>query len=88
MLQKIEEYVTKFCIDDDLDDLCGGRGEARVIPKKKQSPDEVLRTFKANLELHNEETCPVLEDVEVPKVLGDLVEAIMGAVFLDSGNNY
>ncbi len=41
--------------------------------------------LKTNLELHNEETCPVLEDVEVPKVLGDIVEALMGAVFIDSG---
>ena len=38
-----------------------------------------------NLDLINEEDCPELEDVEVPKVLGDTVEAAMGAVFVDSG---
>lgn len=53
-----------------------------------------------NAELHNEENVGsrimndavgdddevfVLVDVEVPKVLGDIVEALIGAVFLDSG---
>ncbi len=41
-----------------------------------------------NLELHSEEGCPVLEDVEVPKVLGDVVESLMGAIYLDSGKTF
>ena len=41
-------------------------------------------TFEQNRLAFDEETCPVLEDVEVPKVLGDLLEALAGAVFLDS----
>jgi len=33
----------------------------------------------------NEEETPVMEYIEVPKVLGDLVESLMGAIYLDSG---
>jgi len=29
----------------------------------------------------------VLQDTEVPKVLGDMMESILGAVFLDSGHD-
>ena len=29
----------------------------------------------------------MVEDIEVPKVLGDLVEALMGAIFIDSGED-
>ena len=36
---------------------------------------------------YNEEDIPQLELVEVPKVLGDIFESVMGAVFLDSGHN-
>ncbi|TRY74454.1 hypothetical protein TCAL_10094 [Tigriopus californicus] len=38
----------------------------------------------SNLDLLNENTCPVLEDVEIPKVLGDVLEALLGAVYIDS----
>lgn len=31
--------------------------------------------------------CKMAEYVEVPKTLGDVVEALIGAIFLDSGNN-
>ena len=35
----------------------------------------------------NEEDVPQLEMVEVPKVLGDIFESVIGAIFLDSGHN-
>ena len=34
-----------------------------------------------------EEDIPELELVEVPKVLGDVFEALIGAIFIDSGHN-
>ncbi|CAL4133400.1 unnamed protein product, partial [Meganyctiphanes norvegica] len=37
-----------------------------------------------NDELNCEEDTEVVEDIEVPKALGDMVEAIIGAVYLDS----
>ena len=36
------------------------------------------------LDMYNELDVPQLEMVEVPKVLGDVLESIVGAVFLDS----
>ena len=36
---------------------------------------------------YNEDDVPELEMIEVPKVLGDVLEAIMGAIFIDSGHN-
>jgi len=53
--------------------------------EEENEKQDLAKEFVENLELHNEETCPVLEDVEVPKVLGDTVEAILGAVFIDTG---
>lgn len=35
--------------------------------------------------LTNEDECAVLQDVDIPKALGDIFEAIIGAVFVDSG---
>ena len=35
--------------------------------------------FRDNLDLFSEETCPYLENVEVPKVLGDLLESLAGS---------
>ncbi len=35
--------------------------------------------------LINEEECEEVEDVEVPKALGDIFESVAGAIFLDSG---
>lgn len=31
--------------------------------------------------------CPTVQEIDVPKVLGDLFESIAGAVFVDSGNS-
>jgi endoribonuclease Dicer len=36
--------------------------------------------------LINEEECEEVEDVEVPKALGDIFESVAGAIFLDSGS--
>ena len=49
--------------------------------------DKGVSTPKAtldNLELNNEEDCPEYEQIEVPKALGDVIESLIGAVFLDS----
>lgn len=35
--------------------------------------------------LINEDECEEVEDVEVPKALGDIFESVAGAIFLDSG---
>lgn len=32
-----------------------------------------------------EDECEAVEDVEIPKALGDLFESVAGAIFLDSG---
>lgn len=31
--------------------------------------------------------CPTVQEIDAPKVLGDLFESIAGAVFVDSGNS-
>ena len=74
MLTKIDQYVA-YTGEDWADD---------------NNNDHLLSTSRSdkmlqNLDLINEVDCPELEDVEVPKVLGDTVEAAMGAVFVDSG---
>jgi endoribonuclease Dicer len=90
LLAKIDEYVTHIKSGDS--DNTGDSGGFRAVKMLE------------NLKLINEEDCPVLEDVEVPKVrrfelhfkllckpislfqvLGDVVEAVMGAIYLDSG---
>ncbi|CAL4067860.1 unnamed protein product, partial [Meganyctiphanes norvegica] len=40
-----------------------------------------------DLELNTEDDTDDVDEVEVPKALGDLVEAIIGAVYLDSGRS-
>lgn len=35
-----------------------------------------------------EAECRIAETVEVPKALGDVFEAIMGAIFIDSGKKF
>ncbi|KAH9630165.1 hypothetical protein HF086_004871, partial [Spodoptera exigua] len=39
------------------------------------------------LYLIDEEECPIAQYVEVPKVLSDILEALVGAIFLDSGGD-
>ena len=76
MLAKIDQYVA-YTGEDWRDD---NNNEDDNLPAISRS-DKMLQ----NLDLINEDDCPELEDVEVPKVLGDTVEAAMGAVFVDSG---
>ena len=45
-----------------------------------------LKTERTMMQ-YNEEDIPQLEMVEVPKVLGDIFESVIGAVFVDSGHN-
>jgi len=45
------------------------------------------RNPQASLDMINEVEPPEVELVEVPKVLGDMLESLLGAVFLDSGHN-
>ena len=44
-------------------------------------------TVFRDLKLINEEEPPELELVEVPKVLGDVLESLIGAIYIDSGHN-
>ena len=46
-----------------------------------------ISAYDHNMELYNEDECPVKEHIEVPKALGDLVESLIGAIFLDSNCN-
>ena len=46
-----------------------------------------LNTVFRDLKLINEEEPPELELVEVPKVLGDVLESLIGAIYIDSGHN-
>ena len=54
---------------------------------EKDAVGGAVSAFQACRELLGEDGCcpPSVDDIEVPKVLGDLVEALLGAVFLDSG---
>ena len=47
---------------------------------------EAERPDLYNLRLINEVEPPELQEVEVPKVLGDVFEALIGAVYIDSGH--
>ena len=58
-----------------LDDKCG----------LGNTPTQV-RTERTVMQF-NEEDIPQLEMVEVPKVLGDIFESVIGAIFLDSGHD-
>lgn len=40
------------------------------------------------LVLLEEKECKIAESVDVPKALGDLFEALLGAIFIDSGKNF
>ena len=73
MLSKINEYVAYTGVD--------WGDDANNNEESNPKDDKMIE----NLDLINEEDCPELEDIEVPKVLGDTVEAVMGAVFVDSG---
>ena len=46
-----------------------------------------LKELLTHIKLINEEDCPELINVEVPKVLGDILESIVGAIYIDSGMN-
>lgn len=37
--------------------------------------------------LISDDDVKIAEEVEIPKVLGDIFESIAGAIFLDSGND-
>uniref|UniRef100_A0A0P4WEE1 Uncharacterized protein n=1 Tax=Scylla olivacea TaxID=85551 RepID=A0A0P4WEE1_SCYOL len=62
-----------------------------LAPKLQASIDKFINLFQNGLdddeEIFTEDDAVDLEDVEVPKALGDLIEAIIGAVYLDSGKS-
>ena len=37
--------------------------------------------------LLEEEECKISEYIDVPKILGDIFESVIGAIYLDSGKN-
>ena len=81
----------KIIVDNDLHPCLLQNSEKlwskidKYIASEKSDSDK--NDYMANLELHNEDHCPVYEYIEVPKVLGDILESLMGAIYLDSGFN-
>lgn len=51
----------------------------------KISCSEITTVDMFQYYLINEDECEEVEDVEVPKALGDIFESVAGAIFLDSG---
>ena len=49
-----------------------------------QAEDMAKMFYEKNNELFNESDCPCLEQVEIPKALGDIVESLIGAIYLDT----
>ena len=43
--------------------------------------------FDSTIKQFNEDDVPEMELIEVPKVLGDVLEAIIGAIYIDSGHD-
>ncbi|XP_069951425.1 endoribonuclease Dicer-like isoform X2 [Cherax quadricarinatus] len=61
-----------------------------MAPKLSASIDKFLKLLEEPYEedtLNTEEDEVDAEDVDIPKALGDLVESIVGAVYLDSGRS-
>ena len=54
-----------------------------TIENEKENTTKIS-AYDHNNERLNEEECPTFEQIEVPKALGDLVESLIGAIFLDS----
>ena len=52
--------------------------------EKENTTNSKTSAYDHNMERYNEDECPVFEQIEVPKALGDLVESLIGAIFLDS----
>ena len=52
--------------------------------KENTANGKISSAYDHNMERYNEDECPVFEQIEVPKALGDLVESLIGAIFLDS----
>ena len=58
-----------------------GQSDSENFPKLRG--EELLQHIK----LINEEDCPELINIEVPKVLGDILESVIGAIYIDSKMN-
>ena len=52
-----------------------------------QAEDMAKMFYEKNNELFNESDCPCLEQVEIPKALGDIVESLIGAIYLDTNHD-
>ena len=53
----------------------------------RTSAESAAQVLAMDLRLINEEEVVALNAIEVPKALGDILESIIGAVFLDSGQD-
>ena len=53
----------------------------------RTSAESAAQVLAMDLRLINEEEVVALNAIEVPKALGDILESIIGAVFLDSGHD-
>lgn len=58
---------------------CGGAADATTVTKRDVS-DYLKYSFRPNFTLNQRE----VEPFECPKILGDIFESVMGAIFMDS----
>ena len=59
-----------------------GQSDSENFPKLRG--EELLQHIK----LINEEDCPELISIEVPKVLGDILESLIGAIYIEKEFNF
>lgn len=76
-----EELECKEFILNDLSSLRGGEGIGESLEEREVEEGEIVE--EGEEEEGTEEV--VVEDLDPPKVLGDLLESIAGAIFIDSG---
>ncbi|RWS05734.1 Endoribonuclease Dcr-1-like protein, partial [Dinothrombium tinctorium] len=76
--------AVKYCFHKYLKYLsCTGMGIIDAFDKKFKSNEKEI--IYGHFLLINENETEQSEDVEVPKILGDIFESVAGAIYLDSG---
>ena len=84
ILHESPEIMNKIneCRDQILQPTTNDLGNTHIDSELlKLKAEELLQHIK----YINEEDCPELINIEVPKVLGDILESIVGAIYIDSG---
>ena len=64
-----------------------GEEEEEDVTLDRNSAESAAQVLASDLKLINEEEVAAYHQIEGPKALGDILEAIIGAVFLDSGHD-